>query len=180
MEQHILEDLKRELINGFAKKRHPFRYFYLGTIHDDKPRQRTVVMRKMLPDFTVVVFTDSRSKKVSDIQSNSNVSALFYHPKKLMQIRLEGRAELVSDPELLKKHWNNIPENSRKDYITTLAPGADLKNPDHVDYDQTNPNFCILHIIPETIEYLQLKRPNHLRVQFTKRGVKWQGQFLVP
>ncbi|MBO3116975.1 pyridoxamine 5'-phosphate oxidase family protein [Winogradskyella sp. DF17] len=180
MEQRYLEDIKAELINGYAKKRHPFRYFTLATVHKKAPRQRTVVLRKLLPDFNLLFFTDLRSQKVEDIKNNNTVSALFYHPKKLIQVKVDGKAQFVEDKHTLKTYWNNIPEHSRKDYITASAPGTPIANPDHTSYNLEQHHFCAIHIVPTTIEYLQLKRPNHLRLKFSKQEGGWQDQFLVP
>ncbi|MEM1002098.1 MAG: pyridoxamine 5'-phosphate oxidase, partial [Bacteroidota bacterium] len=110
---------------------------------------------------------------------NPSVSAMFYHPKKLMQVRMEGTVKILGG-EQLEALWKNIPENSRKDYTTTEAPGSTLKNPDQVNYSHENYHFGVLHIIPKRIEYLQLKRPNHLRIQFEMQDGDWHGQFLVP
>lgn len=180
MELEFLEKARRELINGYVKKRHPFRYFTLATIHKDSPRQRTVVLRKLLPDFSLLIYTDKRSQKVNDISKNASVGALFYHPKQFLQLRMDARAELVTDANQLNSYWQNIPENSRKDYITTRTPGTQIDNPDHVDYDPETNYFTAIRLIPKTIEYLQLKRPNHLRIRFTKQINEWTGQFLVP
>jgi pyridoxine/pyridoxamine 5'-phosphate oxidase len=180
MEQQFLDDCKGELVNGYVKRGHPFRYFALSTISNGKPRQRTVVLRKVLPDFTLLFYTDTRSQKIQDIAENANVSALFYHPKKLMQVKLEGQAEIMTDTNELDSYWKNIPESSRKDYITHSAPSSPIANPDLVSYDENQPYFTAIKIIPETIEYLKLKRPNHLRILFTKEELEWRGQFLVP
>ncbi|WP_411895101.1 pyridoxamine 5'-phosphate oxidase family protein [Winogradskyella sp. A2] len=180
MEQSFLRSCKRELINGYAKNRHPFRYFSLATTNNGISRQRTVVLRKLLDDFTFVFFTDSRSQKVIDIKNNKSVSALFYHPKKLLQIRVEGEAKIISDESTLNNYWENINDNSKKDYTTYLKPGSIIKNPDNVSYNLEAHNFCVIHIVPHTIEYLQLKRPNHLRILFSGKGTDWKGQFIVP
>ncbi len=180
MELQFLEQSRRELVNGHSKKRHPFRYFTLGTISDEQSRQRTVVLRKLLPDMSLLIYTDLRSQKVADITQNPAVCALFYHPKQLLQLRIDGKAELITDTTELQNYWNNIPENSRKDYITVNAPGTNITNPDHVDYDPETNYFTAIKIIPDTIEYLQLKRPNHIRVKFTKSQDDWSGQFLTP
>lgn len=180
MELSFLKSCKRELINGYAKKGHPFRYFSLATVHNGIPRQRTVVLRKLRDDFTFVIYTDSRSQKVYDIKNDETVSALFYHPKKLMQIRVDGHAKLITDKAVLNDYWKYINENSKKDYTTYLKPGSFIKNPDEVSYNLESHNFCVIHIVPDTIEYLQLKRPNHLRILFSKQNNEWQGQFMVP
>jgi len=179
MELQFIEELKRELINGYAKKGHPFRYFSLATVDGQGPVQRTVVLRKLLPDLRLVVYTDSRSEKVQQLEAKNAVSALFYHPKKLLQLRIQGKVEFPEGEEL-EHLWKHIPENSRKDYTTVIAPGTSIQNPDHVDYNPEKSHFKVLHIVPETIEYLQLKRPNHLRILFTKEQSNWTGQFLVP
>lgn len=181
MKQELLEATKRELINGFTKKKHPFRYFSLATVGaDGKPHQRTVVLRKMDSNFNLMIYTDTRSHKIKDIERQPEVSALFYHPKKLLQIRVEGTAHQISDSEVLEDRWHAIPENSRKDYITVNAPGSPIGNPDQVNYNTNKGHFSIIEIIPHTIEYLQLKRPNHIRVEFNSQGKEWKGKFLVP
>ncbi|MFD1061816.1 pyridoxamine 5'-phosphate oxidase family protein [Winogradskyella litorisediminis] len=180
MTQDILEQIKRELTNGHAKRGHPFRYFTLATNNGKTSRLRTVVLRKMRSDFTLIVYTDLRSEKIKHINKNSAVNALFYNPKKLTQVTIEGHAKIITDSEKLKAYWTNIPEKSRKDYTAIKPPGTAIKNPDNVEYNFDNPNFCIIEIVPETIEYLQLKRPNHLRVLFKKNDGDFDGEFLVP
>jgi len=178
--KQFLEETKRELTNGHSKKGHPFRYFTLATANENKVRQRTVVLRKLLPDLNLLFYTDARTFKVSEINQNNSVSALFYHPKKLMQVRVEGKARIITDPKSLSNYWGNIPEKSKKDYITKSRPGSMLKNPDNVEYLENEHHFCAIKIIPSALEYLRLKRPNHLRVLFTKIKEDWEGEFLVP
>lgn len=180
MEQEILEKVKFELINGYAKKRHPYRYFTLSTIHNNSPRQRTVVLRKLLDDFTVLFYTDKRSTKIEDLEFNRSVSALFYHPKKLLQVQISGKVEFITDETELNNIYKNIPENSRKDYITSKSPGSKISNPDNVEYLTDENYFVAVKIIPDCIEVLQLKRPNHIRIKYTNQDNSWNGQFLVP
>lgn len=180
MEELFLEECRRELINGYTKKHHPFRFFSLATIHNNQPRQRTVVLRKLLPNFNILFYTDARSQKVEDLEENNSISALFYHPKKLLQIKIDGVCRLIRDSDDIEPYIAKLPESSRKDYITSLAPGSEIKNPDHVEYLNDEINFCAVQIIPKTIEILKLKRPNHIRIQYTLENEEWKGQFLVP
>lgn len=179
MLQDILQQARNELINGYVKKGHPFRYFTFVTSKEHFPKARTVVLRKMKPNFEIVFFTDARSKKIEEIEKNLAVCALFYHPKKLLQIKISGKAHLINDEEVLKDLWSSIPENSRKDYTTNLPPGTPIKNPDLVEY-RSEHNFCAVTIKAEKIEVLQLKRPNHVRAVFEFKENNWHGQFLVP
>jgi pyridoxine/pyridoxamine 5'-phosphate oxidase len=180
LKNQFLEEAKLELVNGHSKKRHPFRYFVLATNDNGKPMQRTVVLRKTLSDLSLVFYTDNRTQKIKDIQNNPEYSALFYHPKKLLQIRVEGKAELITDEEQIATYWHTIQESSKKDYTTNNAPGTPIKNPDNVDYNPKRNHFCPVKLIPNTIEYLQLRRPNHLRILFSRIDTDWSGEFLVP
>ncbi|PQJ81749.1 pyridoxamine 5'-phosphate oxidase family protein [Polaribacter glomeratus] len=180
MTQQYLEETIRELVNGHSKKRHPFRYFVLATSENGKPRQRTVVLRKTLLDSSLVIYTDKRTQKIKDIQNNAEFSALFYDSKKLLQLRIEGKAELITDKEQIATYWHTVQASSRKDYTTNLAPGTPIINPDEVNYKPEENYFCPVKLIPNTIEYLRLQRPNHTRILFSKINTDWSGEFLVP
>ena len=180
MKNQILEEIKQALVNGHSKKRHPFRYFVLATNEEGKPRQRTVVLRKTLLDLSLVIYTDKRTQKIRDIEHNSEFSALFYDSKKLLQIRIEGKAELITDKEQIATYWHTVQEASRKDYTRHIAPGTPIKSPDDVGYKSKENYFCPVKLIPNKIEYLRLKRPNHLRILFSRIDTDWSGEFLVP
>ena len=179
MKEQLLDKIHRELINGCVKKKHPFRYFSLATVEENQPIQRTVVLRKVLKDFTLVFFTDSRSAKVEQLLKNSNSSALFYHPKQMVQLRLNGKSEFV-ESDVNSDLWNNIQGNARRDYTTKYKPGSPLKSPDCLLYDDANNYFKVVHFVPESLEFLQLKRPNHLRLCYRRCNGHWEGEFMVP
>jgi pyridoxine/pyridoxamine 5'-phosphate oxidase len=111
-----------------------------------------------------------------DIQNNSEFSALFYDSKKLLQIRIEGKAELITDKEQIATYWHTVQQASKKDYTTSIAPGIPIKNPEEV-YNSNENYFCPVKLIPNTIEYLSLNRPNHLRVLFSRTDADWSGEF---
>jgi hypothetical protein len=67
-----------------------------------------------------------------------------------------------------------------KNYTTSIAPGIPIKNPEEVSYNSNENYFCPVKLIPNTIEYLSLNRPNHLRVLFSRTDTDWSGEFLVP
>ena len=180
MQQLILQQIKNELINGSVKRGHPFKYFAFGASESGNPTLRTVVLRKVLPGMHLVFYTDQRSNKIQQILENDNVSALFYHPRKLMQVQLQGKARMVTDPESLAQIWKVIPLSSRKDYTTHIAPGTVISSPEEVEYLSSNNHFCMVEIVPNSIEYLRLKRPNHIRVKFVRENENWNGKFLVP
>ena len=181
MTEVFFQELKDELLKSLRQKKHPFRHFTLATSGlESIPKLRTVVLRKVMEDLTLLFFTDIRSEKIEHLKENNRVSILFYHPKKMLQLKVEGVATIVLDATKLKNTWNAIPLKSRKDYITEHAPGSPINNPYNVTYLKNENFFCMVEIVPLKIEYLKLRRPNHLRIQYSKTDSDWQGQFLVP
>jgi len=180
MFKETFEALILELEKGIHTKGHPFRYFTLGTINStNEPKLRTVVLRELNSDLKVVFYTDNRSPKVSQLQANDKVSALFYHPDKLIQIIIQGKTTVITNQEVLEPYWNKVLPHARKDYTSMLAPSTLLDNKKTIQYKQEN-HFSIIEITPYTIEVLDLKKPNHQRVLFQKENKKWNGKLLVP
>lgn len=181
MTEIFFHELTEELQKGIHKKGHPFRYITMATVGQDViARLRTVVLRQVSKDLRLTIYTDSRTKKMEHINENNLVSFLLYHPKKLLQLKIEGLAHIVTDQERLKTYWSGVQPNSRKDYITHMGPGSKIKNPEYIDYLEDANYFAMIDITPIKIEYLRLQRPNHIRVEFTKDQKDWKGIFLVP
>ncbi len=181
MDAAFFKEIKDELQKGAHEKNHPFRYGTLATIGlETMPRQRIVVLREVTEHLKLVFFTDKRSKKLIHIKENNKVSMLFYHPKEMLQIKVEGLATIIKDEQAVEKYWKNVPLHSRKEYTTQNSPGSAVEAPDALEYLTTENHFCIIEIEAFRIEYLKLKRPNHIRIQFTKTNNQWSGEFLVP
>ena len=168
-------------LNGHSQKGHPFRLFTFATMNTDNfPKQRTVVLRNSNEDLRLTFFTDIRSLKISQINRNKKVSALFYNQEKRLQLTITGEAFLEKDKNTLEQVWKKLRTASRKDYSTHLPPGSLIQEPNSVEFLNPENNFGIVHIVPQKIEYLKLNQPQHLRIQFKSTKGGWEGQFLVP
>ncbi|MCM4168825.1 Pyridoxine/pyridoxamine 5'-phosphate oxidase [Arenibacter antarcticus] len=175
------EQIRQELQKGPTEKDHPFRYFTFATVGlDHVARLRTVVMRAIDEDLKIVFYTDKRSKKITHIKENKNVSLLLYHPEKLLQIKIEGIAMYKNDKATKQVFWDSIPDSSKKAYTTSRSPGTAISNPDNLEYLSDENHFCVVEITPYKIEYLKLEQPNHIRVRFSKLDDQWDTEFLVP
>ena len=182
MRSEIWKQIQAELTDAARNPGHPFRYATLATIGlEQVPRLRTVVLRDFDPErFELTFYTDSRSKKMLHIKENNKVSLLMYRGDELLQLRLEGLAVREKDNTVLRDHWKRVEGASQKDYTTLCAPGTEIKSPDRVEYLEDEYHFSVVHIHPFKVEYLRLKRPNHIRVQFSKEKENWRSDFLVP
>ncbi len=178
MLNQIFKDTINELKFGYLKRKHPNKYCYLASISNNKPITRTVVLRDVTEEHHLIFFTDTRSGKVEQFKANPNAEAVFYNPKKLTQIKVSGKMNIVKDEEKIKYYKQKVQGKSQKDYTTQHPPGTPVKSPDAVEY-QDELNFTLLELETEVIESLQLKRPNHIRCKFEKQN-NWSGKFLVP
>ncbi|GAK75754.1 pyridoxamine 5'-phosphate oxidase [Nonlabens ulvanivorans] len=181
MLNNFFEELKAEFKSALSKRNHPFKYITLSTIDGDlKPQSRTVVLREIHDNLDCIIFTDSRTDKVKQLNDNAQACLLAYHPKKLLQLKLNGKLYPIEDPIETKRLFQKVGEKAIKDYTTIKAPGTSILNPDHVDYRERNENhFLALKFVPDQWEALKLKRPHHLRAIFDKDN-DWKGQWLVP
>ncbi len=181
MTTKIFQDLKEEIQLADTEKNHPFRYATLGTVGLDKmARLRTIVVRNVSDDFIFTFYTDKRSKKLTHIIENNKVGLLFFHPQKMIQIKIEGLAMVVKDPIMIAHHWSNIKAHSKKDYTTAAAPGTDIAAYDTIEYLREDNYFCVVQVAPHKIEYLQLGRSNHIRIKYSKAYENWKGKYVAP
>lgn len=91
---------------------------YLATIGERGPRIRALVnLRRtdLFPgpskiartdDFTVYLATSLASDKTKDIRSRPEVSLYYCDPKTFHGVTLNGKAEVLDDPELKKALWS--------------------------------------------------------------------------
>ena len=134
MTDQYFKELKSELQLAMTEKDHPLRYCTLATVGlDQVARLRTIVVRDISDDFVFTFYTDLRSKKIIHIKENNKVSLLFFHPKKMLQLKVEGVAQIKKDPTILKPLWKTVEPMSKKNYTTVLTPGSTLDYPDRVE-----------------------------------------------
>lgn len=177
----IFASIIKDFNGALVHKKHPFRYFTLATADEEgAPRLRTVVLRAVDKNLTMTVYTDKRSEKIIHIEENKKVSMLFFDTSRLLQIIVKGTAHKITNDRELHEIWEKIPPKSRKDYTTDPAPGKEIKDPGEVDYITNDHFFTALRLVPEEIEYLRLKRPNHIRARFKMENEEWKGVYLVP
>ncbi len=181
MTEIIFSTIVNDLKNAIKTPEHPFRYFTFATSGiNGRPRLRTVVLRDIDDQLNLTIYTDKRSKKITHIHEHNVVSLLFLDNERLIQLSIRAKAEIIKDERTLKNIWEQVPQKSKKEYTTKLAPGEEIKNPEKIDFLEEKHFFTAIKLIPDKIEYLRLNRPNHIRVLFRKEDNNWQGTYLVP
>ncbi|MEM8908472.1 MAG: pyridoxamine 5'-phosphate oxidase family protein [Bacteroidota bacterium] len=176
----LLSFAKAELLRSNVDRRHPFRFFQLATL-GDYPEVRTVVKRKMDADFKLTCFTDARTTKVSQIDQNPRVSALFYDRKKQLQVRMKGEAQLIrSGMEGFAPFLEQVKQApSLLDYTCLRVPGSPYPQNGGLTFGDEI-HLLVIELVPTFLDVLQLNREEHLRMAYTRTESGWQAQRWVP
>lgn len=178
----IWKILIQELERGYLELDHPFRFVTLGTLGQNGPEVRTVVLREFEKIMDLYVFTDFRSEKVRELRADPLATLHFYHPNERAQIRVKAKAEIHHLDLVSSAFWNTLKGDSKKAYQSKLDPGTEIPNPEeafHWSKDAGDHFFTVLRFIPHSIEALQLDGLRHLRIVFLK-SEGWKGRWLVP
>jgi len=155
---------------------------------------RTVIFRQLiLPDRILVCHTDARAAKVQEINNVSKVSWLFYHPKKNVQLRISGQAELHTDDSFSDGQWAAARITSRLNYCATQAPGTLVDKPSSglpdfllnkvptlLESEKGRRNFMAISCRIDSIDWLRLSVTGNRRARFEWEKDELKAVWLVP
>ena len=155
----------------------PWRLPVLATAGPDGAAARVVVLRSYRwPQATM--YTDSRTPKVEAVEADPRVSLVFYDPDSRVQMRLQGKAEVITSGREWEEALSSVSEGARADYFAERPPGATLEKPEDLELDLTGGgHFALIKIELFKLEWLKLRREGHLRAFF--QGPE-EGRWLVP
>lgn len=142
------------------------------------PSARMVVIRGVNEKIHLEIHTDARSNKVLDLQANPNAEILFYDPLTEIQLKCFGVVKIFRSGPLADAAWEKVPEFSKKQYTTLLAPGTVIENTAVVEY-KSQRHFCIITLETQGIEYLKLGDP-HQRIRWSLKDDEGILENLVP
>jgi pyridoxamine 5'-phosphate oxidase len=171
------------------------RYFQLATVTPEgNPSNRTVVFRGFLDDEqnALKIITDLRSAKIEDIRHQAVGEICWYFTKTREQFRLLGNLRLITAKDTnigLKKArqatWHDVSDSARSQF-SWADPGQPTANKSAFDVDPPDPNlpldtFCLLLLIPQKIDHLQLRSdPQQRCIYKLQEDLSWSIQLVNP
>jgi hypothetical protein len=172
-----MQEIEYLLSRGVKDRKSNFHYTVLSTINNKAPESRTVILRNFNKDiFELNIHSDLRSEKINQIETNKNVSCLFYDDKKKIQIRINGLAEIERS---YQPSWDKLTNWSRRCYLSEKRPGTEVEKPssgfperfvDESPNDEDSAvglnNFALIKVMIESIEWLYLASQGHRRAIF--------------
>ncbi len=159
------------------------RWLQLATIGiDNSPRVRTVVFRGWSESFEMNIYTDKRSQKYHELDSNNKVELCWLFVKSKCQFRFRGtsRIDLGNDKT---RHWEKLSENS-KSMWSWPTPGDQYINNTLKDLSINtkhfpSKNFTLLKIEIKHVDQLLLKETEHIRRRWIKKR-EWIEERINP
>ncbi len=171
------------LVRAAADPRHPCRVVQLATAgRDGAPHLRSVVLRDVDPAARVLrLHTDRRSAKVTEIAAEPRVALLAWDPRARLQLRVGGRAEVLTHGPAWQAAWEATPVGSRGDYAQLDPPGTPATAPlDAPRHPEPERNFAVILLTVDRLDWLRLAPGAHRRAGFVWSGDLPRATWLVP
>lgn len=176
-----------ELRRGASPVRSPFTIWQLATLGlDGFPQLRSIVLREADESRRTLCFhTDLRSPKLAEIRADGRVAMLGLDPDRHLQLRLNGRANVVEDAARIGGMWSGARPHTLILYKTRHAPGTRLAQPEEGRVPEQGSsdgfeNFALVEVVLERIEMLDLTPGQHRRARFEREQGRWQEQWIAP
>ena len=162
----------------------------LSTVgHEMMPSSRIVFMKYFSED-GFIFFTNYRSKKGRQLEENPKASLLFFWPRLVRQVRIEGLVERCSE-QLSDEYFNSRPLPSRaSSFLSKQSEPLDDKEEfdNNVKRVAENPELVIRprhwggYILrPQLFEFWQNREHrSHDRFVYTPEGHGWKITRLYP
>ena len=191
----VLNEIWQMLQRGANRFNDPFHWPVLGTADKKGSRSlRTVILRQfILAERMLVCHTDARAPKVREIIDCDNVSWLFYHPRRKVQLRISGKATLHADDQVANEQWRATKISSRLNYCTTMPPGTVIdkpssgipefffnKVPSLLESETARKNFMAITCRIDSLDWLILKATENRRAQFSWDENRQTAVWLIP
>ena len=190
----VIQNAWQMLKRGATRLNDPFHWPVLGTTDKGASSLRTVILRQFdEAQRLLVCYTDSRAEKVGHISRCPNVSWLFYHPKKKVQLRICGRATLHTDDQFAEEQWAATGVTGRLNYCTVEPPGSSVSQPSSglpgfllnkvptlLETETGRRNFAVIAGRIESLDWLQLSLLGNRRARFDWTSAELEPTWLVP
>jgi pyridoxamine 5'-phosphate oxidase len=176
----ILKKIWKNLDLGTLDRDHPFHTPVFGTVCDEAPDLRLVVLRRFWRKPPQLAFhAHAGSPKINQLRANPNVYWLFYSAPEKLQIRIKGTARLHTDGELHEEQWLATGLFSRRCYVGEAPTQASAKptsglpedlidrKPTPEESEQGKTNFVVVCSTIDEIDCLEMHVKGHRRSLFT-------------
>jgi pyridoxamine 5'-phosphate oxidase len=165
--------LWRELAACVDDRGHAWRVGVLATSDGDGADARSVILRECdTPSRTLLLFTDSRSPKVSQIAAHPRGMLVLWSASLGWQLRLRVLLQVESAGLRVSSRWARMKMTpGAHDYLSPLPPGSPLEHA--VQTRESRGHFAVVAARVESVDWLELHADGHRRALFDTKGGRW-------
>ncbi|BBO91049.1 pyridoxamine-phosphate oxidase [Desulfosarcina ovata] len=191
---HVLVSVWAMLARGATRVTDPFNRPALASGNSSGCGVRTVILRQAdEAGRRLICYADVRSPKIAEIEACGSIQWLFYHPRKMVQVRVAGPATVHTDDATAEAQWNRVKGFSRLSYCAERPPGSVLDRPssglsarlrnDLPRLMQSNAgrkNFAVIQGQVALIDWLKLRPSGNVRARFQWDADGLKASWTVP
>ena len=140
---------------------------------DGFPQARTVVLRSAeRAQAKLTFFTDSRSPKMAELQTQARASLVFWSKRLGWQLRVSVLATVITEGPAVEAAWQRVSQSpAAGDYLSAAPPGAPCA-PEEVGVCPQH-NLCIVSAQVLSMDWLALAKEGHRRARVSADSVAW-------
>jgi pyridoxamine 5'-phosphate oxidase len=178
--EEIRPQIWKELGRASLDRHHEWRTPVLASANaDGLPDARTVVLRQVdAVAGQLTFYTDSRSPKVAQLQSQASAVLVFWSARLSWQLRVRVACSVITAGPEVGALWQGVQQSAAAgDYLSPLPPGAVLP-PSSGPADAANApapthSFALLRAQVIQMDWLELSRDGHRRAQLSANTWEW-------
>jgi pyridoxamine 5'-phosphate oxidase len=168
----------QELTRAPHDRHHEWRTPVLATqgITASGPQARTVVLRHAdAVSWTLCVYTDARSPKCSELQTQPLAQLIFWSKRLHWQLRVSALATVELEGEQVNTAWERVRQShAAADYVSPMPPGhiqpaRQSIKPDPGDLASTH-HLAVLSFKVNSMDWLALRQDGHRRARLSPSG----------
>lgn len=175
-EPDIRQRIWLELQRATQDRHHEWRTPVLATLGTDgAPQARTVVLRHTNAKLAcLLIYTDSRSPKISELATNPCVTLVFWSKRLNWQLRVRADMSVQTTGPEVEAAWVGVSQSAAAgDYLSATAPGDVL--PVAPATPSTLHHLVVLTAQVRRIDWLELGRAGHRRAVFDANTWEWRA-----
>ena len=161
---------------------------YLATLGKGGwPRVRTLVVRDVEDDGSILSCSDARSAKDDQLKSDARAEGVLWFEKPKVQFRLRGECRVVSagdDDALRERVWKKLKDSGRMLFAWPNPGGPRAEEStfsEGVGEDTPVPdNFEVLRLVAAEVDRLDLSQTPHKRTIWTLAAGAWSAREVNP
>jgi hypothetical protein len=165
----------RQLSAATQDGAHEWRVMALATVEDGQAQARSVVIRDVSPDERALIFyTDARSPKVAQVNSQPQATLLAWSRSLSWQLRLRVALEVQTNGLEVSSRWAQLKLTpGAQDYLSPLPPGTPIERPSATPERSSREHFAVVCAQVVSLDWLELHAQGHRRAMFDASGARW-------